>query len=136
MPLGLQAIRPKRFEVIDPARAAADLIRVNTQYALAVGKRMAKYPPQRPTKYRRTGNYGRGWTAPGSINAKPNEVTLVNRVGYAVYVGGPKGGGRGKGERQTKVMREKGWESISDAARQEVKNWEQLVNRSIRGRPG
>lgn len=136
MPLGLQAIRPKRFEVIDPRAVTADLEKTNRQYALDVGKAMAKYPPQKPTKYVRTGNYGRGWTAPGAIKATAAEVTLVNRVRYSVYVGGPKYGGRGKGERQTKVMQQKGWPSITDVARETKRKYVQLVNKALRGRPG
>jgi hypothetical protein len=134
VPLGVQAIRPKRFEVIDPRAVVTDLEATNRRYALDVGKQMATYPSQRPTKYRRTGNYGRGWTAPGAVKASAAEVTLVNRVGYSVYVGGPKQGN--KGERQTKVMRGKGWKSITDVARETKREYVQLVNKAIRGRPG
>lgn len=134
MPLGLQAIRPKRFDVIDPRAVVSDLEKTNRSYALDVGKAMAKYPSQRPTRYVRTGDYGRGWTAPGSIKASASEVTLVNRVGYSVYVGGPRQGN--KGERQAAVMRKKGWQSITDVARETKRNYVQLVNRAIRGRPG
>jgi len=137
MPLGLQAIRPKRFELIDPRAVVTDLEKTNRQYALDVGKQMAYYPPQRPTRYKRTGNYGRGWTAPGAVRASATEVTLVNRVGYSVYVGGPwPQSGHDKGERQTKVMHGKGWKSISDVARDTKKNYVQLVNKAVRGRPG
>lgn len=134
MPLGLQAIRPKRFEVIDTRAVASDLEKINRQYALDVGKQMAQYPPQKPTRYKRTGNYGRGWTAPGAVRASASEVTLVNRVTYSVYVGGPRQGA--VGERQTKVMRGKGWKSITDVARETKRNYVQLVNKAIRGRPG
>lgn len=135
MPLGLIAIRPKRFNILNVD--LVELQRVNTQFALDVGKEMAKYPTQTPTRYKRTGSYGRGWFAPGSIKASPSEVTLVNRVRYAVYVGGPwPQSGRAKGERQTKVMHGKGWPNISDVARKEKKRYVQLVNRAIRGRPG
>ncbi len=134
MPLGLQAIRPKRFDLIDPRAVVSDLEKTNRQYGLDVGKKMAAYPPQRPTTYRRTGTYGRGWTAPGAVKASASEVTVVNRVGYSVYVGGPKQGN--VGERQTKVMRGKGWPSITDVARETKRDYIELVNRSIRGRPG
>jgi hypothetical protein len=134
MPLGFQAIRPKRYEVIDPRAVVSDLEKTNRQYALDIGKGMSKYPSQKPTRYKRTGNYGRGWTAPGAVKASASEVTLVNRVGYSVYVGGPLQGG--VGERQTKVMRGKGWPSITNVARDTKKNYVQLVNKAIRGRPG
>lgn len=134
MPLGLVAIRPKRFDIVNIDRPALE--RANRQYALDIGKKMADYPPQRPSTYRRTGDYGRGWFAPGSIKASASEVTLVNRIPYAVYVGGPKYGGRGKGERQTTDMRKRGWKSISDVARSEKKRYVQLVNKALRGRPG
>lgn len=136
MPLGLQAIRPKRFELIDPRAVERDLENTNRRYGLDVGKAMAKYPAQKPTRYRRTGDYGRGWTAPGAVRASAKEVTVVNRVKYSVYVGGPKYGGRGKGERQAKVMQQKGWPSITDVARETKRDYVQLVNRAIRGRPG
>lgn len=137
MPLGLRAIRPKRFEVIDPRAVVADLEKTNRQYLLDVGEEMAYYPPQRPTKYKRTGDYGRGWSSPGAVRASASEATLVNRVPYAVYVGGPWPQSRHeKGQRQTKVMHGKGWKSISDVARDKKKSYVQLVNRAIRGRPG
>jgi hypothetical protein len=134
VPLGLQAIRPKRFELIDPRAVERDLENTNRRYGLDVGKAMAKYPAQKPTRYRRTGDYGRGWTAPGAVRASAKEVTVVNRVPYSVYVGGPLSGN--KGERQTAVMRKKGWPSITNVARETKRNYVQLVNRAIRGRPG
>lgn len=136
MPLGLQAIRPKRLAPVNTARVLADAQRANKQYGLKVAAKMQKYPSQEPTDYVRTGDYGRGWTAPGAVKATPHEVTVVNRVKYSVYVGGPKGGGRKKGERQAAVMRKKGWPSITDVARETKKDYSDLVNRAIRGRPG
>jgi len=137
MPLGLHAIRPKRFAIIEPNRA--DIERSNRQYVLNVGKKMGSYPPQRRTVsgYKRTGNYGRGWTAPGAVRASAEEATLVNRVGYSSYVGGPwPQSGHDKGERQTREMHGRGWPSITDVARAEKKNYVQLVNKALKGRPG
>lgn len=134
MPLGLQAIRPKRFELIDPGAVVADLEKSNREYVLKVGRQMADYPSQRPTKYVRTGDYGRGWTAPGAVRASATEATLVNQVPYSVWVGGPNPSHGQPG--QTKDMRKRGWKSITDVARETKREYVQLVNKAIRGRPG
>lgn len=137
MPLGLRAIRPKRLVLIDTAQIKRDLPAVHRRYLLEVAGEMSKYPPQQGSRYRRTGNYGRGWTAPGAIRVDARGATLVNRIPYAVYVGGPwPQGGRQKGERQTQVMHKRGWQTISVVARKTKKRYVGLVNRAIRGRPG
>lgn len=70
---------------------------------------MAKYPPQQPTKYRRTGRLAKGWLSrfPDALS-----VEVFNKVPYAPYVQGPKDGS----VRQTKVMRKRGWQNITDEA--------------------
>ncbi len=73
--------------------------------------------------YRRTGDYGRFWTAPGSmktqVSSSSASVTVTNKVSrkghpYAVYVGGPKDGS-GPGQRQARVMGDRGWPNMTDA---------------------
>lgn len=83
--------------------------------------RLANYPPQMPTKYQRTGTLGRQWKLRAGTESGVLFVEVYNAAsrtvhgrtrGYAGYVQGPKSGE--KGERQTAVMRAKGWLSVSD----------------------
>ena len=145
MPVGLQAIIPKKKAFPDPNQVAAFLPKALMAYGLAVGARMAKYPPQVPPanpkgkRYRRTGDYGRYWTAPGAVRVTGNTMTLVNRVthngrSYGVYVGGPLPGS-GPGFRQALSMTRRGWQSISYVARDEARKHRPVLNRSILGRP-
>ena len=137
MPLGLKAIRPKRTTVIDTSRVLRDALKANDDFISRVQRRMQKYPAQEPTDYVRTGDYGRGWTAPGAKKVSATEATLVNRVTYSVYVGGPwPQSGRRRGARQARVMNAKGWPSLSDVAREEKRRYRRIVIEAIRGRPG
>lgn len=137
MPLGLRAIRPRRLTLMDTARIRRNLPNQHRRYLLEVAKDMAKYPPQEATSYRRTGDLGKGWTAPNAIKVWAEGGQLVNRVPYAVYVEGPwPQSGHSVGERQTRVMRRKRWPSISDVARRTKKKYRNLVITEIAGRPG
>lgn len=70
-----------------------------------------KYPPQeQPTDYVRTGNLGRNWRTRVSRRNGNLEGEIANPVEYAGYVEGFADGE--KGERQTKVMRDKGWPQL------------------------
>lgn len=145
MPLGLKAIIPRDLKTLspDPQKITKDVPIALRQFALAVAARLAKYPAQAPPplgrkRYRRTGDYGRGWTAPGAIRVTGNTVTLVNRVNhrgksYGVYVGGPVPG-RGPGERQAELMGRRGWANISEVAKEEAKLHKPILNRAIQGR--
>ncbi len=86
-----------------------------TGFAGAMIRRMADYPAQRPTSYRRTGSLGRNWRMRGPRNTG-NQIIVeaTNTTGYAVFVEGPKTGGRG--HQQAAVMKKKGWPNITDAA--------------------
>lgn len=84
--------------------------------------------------YKRTHALAKGWEV--HVNSD-TEGFLTNDVEYAQYVQGPRrAGGREVGERQARKLRQKGWRSISDIARQDIKIFEQLVNRSIQPRAG
>lgn len=131
MPLGLRSIRANP-KVIDTTRVLRGLEKANTAYGQSIQRRMQRYPAQKPTTYVRTGDLGRGWTAPGSLKVTPYEMILVNRVGYSVWVQGP----NDKAPGQARVMKGKGWQSLSTVAREERRKWVGIVNREIRGRPG
>lgn len=143
MPLGLKAIYPKTKLPPDPAAIAPAVTKALQRMGLAFVAKMQQYPPQQPPinpkrrRYQRTGDLGRGWTSPGAIRVTGNTVTVVNRmtrggVSYPVYVQGPKSGN--KGERQTAVMKRKGWQSVSDVAKEVAKENRPILNRAIVGR--
>lgn len=84
-------------------------------------------------RYRRTKKLQKGWKIlPQGVGVS----FLYNDTPYSVYVQGPRGGGRGIGKRQTARNRAVGWKSVSDVARARVKEYPQLMNRAIEGRPG
>jgi hypothetical protein len=60
-----------------------------------------------------------------------NDATDKNGKLYAVYVIGPKGGGRGPGERQSQLQRQRGWPSITDVARRNKPFYRDVMNRAI-----
>lgn len=139
-PLGLQAIYPKT-KILDPEAMQAQVQAALRAYGLAVAAKMAQYPAQTTTAgrqaYRRTGDLGRYWNAPGALTVTSNSVTLVNRVNhngrsYAVYVQGPTKGG--VGQSQTSRMRDKGWQSISTVAHDTAQQYQPILNRAIKGR--
>jgi hypothetical protein len=145
MPLGLQAIVPKKHAFPDPSQVATLVPKALMSYGFAVTRRMAAYPAQMPPKnpkrkpYRRTGDYGRYWSAPGAVRVTGYTLTVVNRVvhkgvSYGVYVGGPIPG-QGAGFRQAAEMRRRGWPSISTVAREEGRTHRPVLNRAILGRP-
>lgn len=117
MPLRIRAINPNPRAPLNVARIRVEVPRALVGFALEMISTMASYPPQEPTPYIRTGDLGRNWRI---ANADIGAITVqnaVNRSGrpYAVYPQGPKRGR--KGERQTAVMRRKGWQNITDESR-------------------
>lgn len=131
MPLGLKAIVPKR-KSLDTSHLQAELVAMNTKFITDIQRVMIKYPSQQPTRYKRTGDYGRGWAGPGAVKITAEEATLINRIRYAVYVGGPNPGARA-GERQSQVMANKGWTSISTAVAVLKSQYPRLVIRVMAG---
>lgn len=91
---------------------------------------MATYPPAQPWKNppktglraggRRTGNYGRGWN--GSAKYSKTDVTFINPVGYAKWVGG---------KEQARSMARRGWKKVTDVAplvaKRTLPKWKKLV---------
>lgn len=132
MAVGLKALSHKT-KLIDDASVQQQLLATHRAYIAAVQKKMAYYPPQQPTTYHRTGDYGRGWAGPGSVMISATESRLVNRNAHSVYVGGPKPG-EGPGRRQTAVMARKGWPSISTIAHDTIKLYKPLYNAAVKGR--
>lgn len=138
MPISMTSIRPKRFQLIDPDRTAANVRRAQYRYLRAVAARLAIYPPKHPgSRYVRTFRLQHSWDNPRiDVSADGSTATMVNPLFYAGYAEGPRGGGRGIGERQTRLMRSRGWPSISDVAREMRPAYKQLMNRAIHATPG
>lgn len=132
MAVTLKAIRPKKFKNLDPTRTKANVRKGMQNYLESVKKQLQEYPEQKNTAYTRRYRLKRGWTIAKNDGT---EGLLVNGIWYAVYAQGPRGGGRGKGERQTQIMRSLGWKSISDIARETRPRFKQIMNRAVKGRP-
>lgn len=127
--LRLIAITPRR-KTINIQRAGPEVDRRMRAFAVDMSNAMAEYPAQRPTTYRRTGSLGRGWQIRYTRTpAYVTEVAVVNLVPYTAYVQGPKSGARGR--RQTRVMRERGWQNITDESRKVWQRYRPLVMRAI-----
>lgn len=143
MSISLRAITPKRHLIGSPQSIKNNLRKEMVLYLLEVQAQMVQYPPkqersQSGRRYKRTYKLGLGWLAPGAIDVNHDGTngTLINRVPYAVYAQGPRGGGRGKGNRQTTYMRRIGWQSITDVARKTRKRYATLMNRAVKGSVG
>jgi len=123
MPLRIIAIVPKSTKVVNTQLQGLAISREMIAIGADLHQSMAKYPPARPWKSRppprgprrggrRTGFLGRNWQVKvRREGAVVVEVEVSNKTPYAVYVQGPRRGG--KGERQTKVMRDRGWQNIT-----------------------
>lgn len=84
--LRLEPILPRGAPVTRRAVEAA-MQTVLKGFALEFQREIARYPPQRASDYRRTGTYGRGWNAAGSVKPHGFEsITVENLVGYAAAV--------------------------------------------------
>lgn len=129
----LKAIVPKR--PFNTQGVRADARRALDSYGAAVIRRMQFYPAWQPWKNpprsglraggARTGNYGRNWRKRwvGEYG-----IEVSNPLSYARYVGGP----RNRSPGQARALRARGWPSITDVARDEVKRFEPAINRAIR----
>lgn len=137
MPIKLLAVRPKKFQLIDPTRTRYNVRRGIKNYLEGVARQMAEYPPKaNPAGYQRTYRLRQGWLQPGSIHMSADGTSgeLINPVLYAVYVQGPRG--KPKGQRQAAFLRRLGWKSISDVARETAPRYKQIMNRALKGSPG
>lgn len=110
-----------KHQVVDVTTFVNDLDReLAVNFAGAVIRDMTDYPPVLPWAHgfpkkgprrggRRTGAYGRGWQL--SLHRRATVVEVTDPVSYAVFVGGPKSGRRGR--RQARFMARRGWPSIT-----------------------
>lgn len=135
MPLTLRAIRPNRFKQLNPQRSTQNVKRSMRRYLEGIAKEMEKYPPKRnPGGYQRTFELQRGWKDPIiTIAPDGSSGTLVNPVKWATVAQGPHGGGRGPGQRQSRIMRSLGWQSITDVTRKSARQYRELMNRALTG---
>lgn len=110
----VKAILPRRSIRTEELRAGVQ--REMRAFARDFQREMSEYPPPRPWQGRtpktgpradgqRTGRYGLGWQSEPILT--PLTVTIVNRVPYARYVGGPHGV-------QRDYLAARGWNSIDD----------------------
>lgn len=145
------AITPKRaLSIANTPAIKAGIQRELVSFAQDMVEAMAKYPPQEPTPYVRTGNLGRRWRfqpkPPSAIEVfndaagggtrrkgKRRRPSRTRRRPYAVYVQGPVPG-EGIGRRQTAVMRNKGWQNISEESKRVFDRHKGRIARVVVGR--
>lgn len=119
--LRFQAMKPRR-QVIPVAGLQTEIDRELRDFGGEFIRVMSHYPSQQPWKHgepksgprrggRRTGKYGQNWRFG---NVRPGLVEVINQIPYAVHVGGPKAGPKGK--RQARAMAERGWPNMTDEA--------------------
>lgn len=106
-----------------------------TQAAELEGRRLrTRNEPSR--RYKRTEILKKSWkiilTPDGTNGFLINDAKQKGRP-YAVFVQGPVGGGRGIGQRQTRLNRSKGWKSITDVTRARRKEFTTVMNRAVKG---
>jgi phage gpG-like protein len=73
-------------------------------------------------------NLGKKWTS--KYDKRKFEAVVGNNASYAVFVQGPKQGG--KGARQAKHMANIGWKSIDTVAKEETKRVQEYVFEAVR----
>ena len=154
MPLQIIALKAPRSAVLGDPTAQIEALIGQAGFAGAMIRRLANYPAQQPAygsgqslgksagsrkrkrartgpkPYRRTGTLGRNWRL-SRLGRVSNDIVseTTNRVPYTVHVEGPPDGPQG--ERQTVVMRDKGWPNVRDEARAEWDIWKPRVIRIL-----
>lgn len=93
----------------------ASINRLLAKWGGRVLSRLQRYPPQRPTRYVRTGDLGRGWNMRTTTRKDDLAVEVGNGVFYARFVQGF----QTEDPRQTKVMRDRNWPSAEQVAKAE-----------------
>ena len=119
----LKAIVPKKLDMIKyhPVAVAAGL----RSFAVDLTMRMGKYPISMGS-YRRTGTLGRNW----GYQYTSTWAIVANAVPYAGKVQGFKM----RSPRQLRFMANRGWQSISDEARDAWKlHLPDIQRRLVRG---
>lgn len=138
MVASLKAITPKRTGLQRTEALRENSRRAMQEYLKIIAYDLSHYPPQKGHRYVRTNRLHEGWLAPDAIEVSSDgaQGTLVNRTPYAVYAQGPRGSGRGRGERQTRLMRSLGWQSITDVAKKHRPFFPGKMNRAYGPAPG
>lgn len=136
--VSLRAITPKPRRIFNETTILRDTSRGMRQYLERVRDELRK---GYDLVYENTDTYKRTDTLYNSfhISIDPggqggnllNDARDPRGKFYAVYVIGPKGGGRGKGERQSELQRQRGWPSITDVARRNAPYFHDVMNRAI-----
>lgn len=133
----IKAIRPRRFTQVSPTLTAGGARLNMKQFLEEIREEMEQnyLEVKESNEYRRTGELLAGWSEPDAlqVSADGSVGTLINEVPYAVYVQGPRGGGRGPGQRQSRHNRSLGWKSITDVANAKRKQYLQVMNRAYKG---
>lgn len=111
MSIGFQAIVPKLPK--NATLTKAKITRELQQWAGRTHKRVATYPTQQPTTYRRTGTLGRRWIHYYGTESGNLVAIVSNNVPYAQWVQDE--------DRQSRVMKAKGWITVQEAGRHEWK---------------
>lgn len=100
-----------RFNPIVPRHPIADLAKAKAveaqmrQWAGTTQRKVADYPPQQPTTYRRTGTLGRNTAIRVGGDAGDLRAVVQNATSYAPYV---------IGTNQARRMRGKGWKTMGE----------------------
>lgn len=121
MPISLKAVSR-----IKPKRASATMKnavqRTLLQYTLDVQSQLQKYPPQLPgSRYRRTGNLGRGWKT--RIDGV-DRASVFNNVDYSAQVEGLSTGVAGPAQdHQTTDMARRQWPAVDKVAKDTLKKY-------------
>lgn len=123
MTISLRAIRPRRFNLIDPLKTDIEARAGIREYLEHVKRQLQDYPPEHVgQRYVRTYKLQRGW----KINIPSRYYgDLYNEMPYAGVVQGVRGV-------QQVRFRRWGWESITDIARRTAKDYHDIMNRRIR----
>ena len=130
MPIRVEAIRATDEVIaVTNVESLIDQQLGQLNFAGNIIRDMSDYPGQQPTVsgYIRTGDYGRNWRITRRIRRQnARGVEVANRIGYSVYVGGPRRGPTGL--RQTREMRRRSWTSIDTAVR---RHWDRRARPNI-----
>lgn len=126
---------------LEPIQARGPITRANATklrsqlsgWGLDVVNKMASYPPQKPTRYRRTGTLGRRWTTRGPVQRGDDiEQSAGNNTDYVGYVQGLRAdAGAPKRHKQTRVMAGKGWQRVDDVGEAAWKRRLPAVRRAL-----
>lgn len=135
--VSLRAITPKPRRLFDGTKIQRNASRGIRRYLEKVRDELREGYEKSPgsARYKRTDELYNGFKIAIDSNGQGgwliNDATDKNGKLYAVYVIGPRGGGRGPGERQAAHMRKLNWPSITDVARRNAPFYRDVMNRAI-----